>query len=206
MTYEQNLCIMKEFRYGSPIEVYVGTSKIALCPVNRNWRNVFDNLPEKCGRWRKLNPTVANSSFQITKDRTISWLDCNISACETTLLFIIKSEILGEIGHIGFDLMKDNSIRISRVVRGEKGIPGAMSAAIKKLCSIAFTDFDCDEVLLECYEDNIHGVDFYKKNGFAIIGKKFLFTKQLNDELTWVECSEKEDYKRIMLVFSKRKE
>ena len=50
------------------------------------------------------------------------------------------------------------------------------------------------------------GLIFTKKNGFAIIGKKFLFTKQLNDELTWVECSEKEDYKRIMLVFSKRKE
>lgn len=205
MTYGEKLGVMKELRNGPPIEICIGTDKILLCPVNNNWRSVFDNLPEKCGRWRKLNPTVANSSFKITKDRTISWLDFNISACETTLLFIIKNEMLGEIGHIGFDLMEDSSIWISRVVRGEKGVPGAMSEAVREICSIAFSKFDCDEIFLECYEDNIRGVNFYQENGFSIIGKKFLLPKQLNDEVTWAECSEKDDYKRVMLVLLKTK-
>lgn len=72
--------------------------------------------------------------------------------CTSPSIFVLDGGELGALGHIGFDLQTDGTVYISRVCRGESGVPGLMGAAITALCDLLFTRYDFTEVFLDCYD------------------------------------------------------
>lgn len=117
--------------------------------------------------WRKKNKFAYPGNYKITTQSIKDWLfeyvlsDMNRFLCWV----VVEGEI---IGHIGCKNIKKNSVEIDNVSRGVEKYSGAMGSALQ----ILVETYSDRKVWLNVLPNNLHAINFYKRNGFKEKGIK----------------------------------
>ena len=166
-----------------------------LKPIPKDFRIIFPGLIQLLGRWRKENPSLSESIFEITDKRTENWLDNLIINRDDRLLFLIDSVDNLHIGHIAYSSFNyiDKSAEIDCVLRGVKNAcPGLMTYAVKTMLKWGYSEFKIKKFYLSTSKDNTKAIDLYKRCGFKIIKEIPLVRHELLNEVRW-DPSEEEN-------------
>lgn len=81
-----------------------------------------------------------------------------------------------------------------------------MGAAITALCDLLFARYAFTAVFLDCYDDNVHALEFYRRSGFTVCGETPLVQRHVGDELKWLPAGLGETATRKYLIMVKRRE
>lgn len=150
-----------------------------------------NELIQKMTDWRNINVDAYPTQFIASLESTRSWLKDKLLKVEDRILFFIIDNNGNVLGHIGFNscINTEQAFEIDNVVRGvtlaEKGI---FSEAIIQLIEWARKTINVNEFILRVMDNNLHAINFYKKNGFvteSIIPLK----KNINNEFTNFEVA-----------------
>jgi perosamine synthetase len=122
--------------------------------------------------WREANQFAYPTRFPVTLEGTQKWLENGVIENHARALFWITNSDFIKMGHIGLVSVSEGmGIEVDNVLRGVKGHPGLMSAAMKTLELIVETEFSLEEISLRVLESNEHAVNFYKRLGYEVIVK-----------------------------------
>jgi RimJ/RimL family protein N-acetyltransferase len=172
--------------------VFSGETPIAyLEPIRFGYKEKYPYLPELLGRWRKENPTLSNSQFEITKENTTNWLDNLVLKRKDRILFMIFDwETKKPLGHIGFSSVnfEEHSAEIDCVLRGEITPPGTklMPHTLIIMLRLGYTWFDLDAIYLSVSKINTPAIKLYLEAGFIPLYDIPLFSHVLpSGELRW---------------------
>ena len=105
------------------------------------------------------------------------------------ILFMIEDLKGIAIGHVGlytFDYDK-YSCEIDNIIRGEKGVPGVMTAAIDSLCRWGRDVLGVKTFTLRCFADNAKAIALYRRSGFVEFAKIPLVQVQKKRITVWEE-------------------
>lgn len=119
-------------------------------------------------RWRKAHQNAFPSQFRVTEEGTARWLRAALLDVPDRILFLVCDRHGHPVGHLGFAGARagDRALEVDNVVRGERGQPGLMSAALRRLIEWGTRDLGAAEIHLRVFEDNAHAVAFYRELGF----------------------------------------
>ncbi len=159
-----------------------------LKPISFDYKKIFPESIELLGKWRKENPSISNSKFEITNERTKNWLENLILNRKDRILFYIDDLQNQHIGHIAFSSFNfsNRTAEIDCVLRGITDVlPGIMTFAVKTMVQIAFNQLKVDKLYLLTNEDNYKAIRLYQRCGFNIIDRIPLFRKELDNEVRW---------------------
>lgn len=166
-----------------------------LHPITADYRLTIRDCAKFMGDWRAQNPSISNSSFEITIERTERWLDNLIIGRDDRLLFLIQMLDGEYVGHVGYSSFNyDNELaEIDSILRGNKNAyPGIMTYSIRTLLWWGKTVIKLKEIELSTEEDNPKSMALYKRCGFIIKKKKALIKVVKEDEVRW-DPAEDED-------------
>ena len=138
----------------------------------REFRTVWPDLAVIFARWRNENPTMSSDKFIATCEGTAQWLDNMVISRDDRILFLILSLDGVKIGHIGYSSFnyEEKCCEVDAVLRGEKlSMPGMMTCALGALIHWGLNDLQLENIRLRVFDDNLHAIDFYKRNCFSII-------------------------------------
>lgn len=121
-------------------------------------------------KWRIANKAAYVGDYKVTYSSMKFWLLNSVLSDTRRFLFWVLAD-KKRIGHIGIKNLKPSSVEIDNVIRGEKAKKGAMHEALKILMS-AYPE---KRIWLRVLPENTHAIEFYKRNGFKITGKKSPF-------------------------------
>jgi len=156
-----------------------------LRPIVKEYRQTDPHLPELLSRWRIENPTISTGNFQVTTERTATWLDNLVIGRDDRLIFMViglDGQPLGHLGFSNFDFASE-SAEIDSVLRGVKTVmPGLMSFATLTLMNWGYRELDLKTIGLSVYSDNESAVRFYARLGFYESEKKPLYKVMVGDE------------------------
>lgn len=161
-----------------------------LQPITYEYMDIFPEIVSLCGKWRKNNPTAANTDFEITDERTKRWLDLFILERKDRLLYIIDDVAHNHIGHIGFSSFNfaSRTAEIDAVLRGENtDIKGLMTACVNTLKIWADKYLDLQALEVRTNEDNERAIRLYERCGFKITERIPLYRRELENEVRWDE-------------------
>lgn len=146
-----------------------GVKVARLRPITRNLKQ---NEVKLMALWRASNQHVFKDPNPITVEGTKKWfLDTHK---DRRLLFFIKGD--APIGHMGIyriDISSD-SLEIDNVIRGTKQIKGVMHLSLSSLVHWTKKTLKPRTIYLAVSQQNIHAVEFYKRNYFTI-DKEIIF-------------------------------
>ncbi len=160
-----------------------------LRPVTADYKVSIPNCVSLFSNWRKENPAISAARFEITDERTDTWLQKLIIHNDNRILFMVQDVSGKNIGHIGFAGFRDDiaTAEVDSVLKGVKtGYPRFMEFAMYALLKwgrevMALKNFD-----LEVLWNNTHAIAFYERCGFV---KDYLIPLErieLPDETKWV--------------------
>lgn len=159
---------IKDINYGVnyftiPV-MQVDTVRLTLRPITRNLKNYEIELMAK---WRAKNQHIFKDPNPITIEGTRKWFLETYT--DRRLLFFIK-EGLQYIGHLGIYRIdvKDDSLEIDNVIRGRSQNKGIMHLSLATLIKWIYKVLKPKKIYLAVLKENIHAIEFYKKNGFVI--------------------------------------
>lgn len=159
-----------------------------LKPITFDYKRIYPECIQLFGQWRAENPSLSNSLFEITDERTEKWLDHLILKRKDRLLFLIDDLSNNHIGHIAFSSFNHNkqSAEIDCVLRGVKDAsPGIMTYALRAMIRFGQDTLKLKELYLVTNENNQNAINLYKRCYFKIIDRIPLFRKELVDEIRW---------------------
>lgn len=159
-----------------------------LKPIPFDYRRMYPESITLLGKWREENPSLSNSVFVITNERTENWLDNLILKRKDRILFYIDDLSNCHLGHIAFSSFdfQNMTAEIDCVLRGRKNIlPGIMTFAVHTMVRIAFDKLKLKKLYLVTNEDNIKAIQLYERCGFHIIDRIPLFRRELENEVRW---------------------
>lgn len=120
--------------------------------------------------WRRDNAFAYPSQFDVTDERTLSWLNDRLLAVEDRLLFLVLDTHGKPVGHMGFANGYTGvlSLEADNIVRGEKqGNPGIMTEGMRVMLDWAEEKLGPSEIFLRVFADNDHAIGFYRNLGFV---------------------------------------
>jgi len=180
-----------------------------LKPITYDYKELYSDIVPIMSRWRRDNPSLSNSVFKVTEERTTRWLDELILKRGDRLLFFIDELDGRHVGHIAYSSFDfDNkTAEIDAVLRGENSkVKGIMTFTIKAMLDWAERNLALQNIQLRVNEDNEKAISLYERCGFKIIKKIPLFRREMADEIRWDEDperneSEAERFEYVDLVF-----
>ena len=152
------------------LPVYQENKLIAyLHPITFNYKVSLRGIVDALSDWRRKTPNAWASVFDVTHEGTEEWLEKYVLGNEKRIIFVIQdldNHYIGQIGLAEFDY-SEKSAEVDAVVRGRKDIlPGVMSAALKTLVEWGKRELKLERFFLYVFDDNVHAIEFYKKNNF----------------------------------------
>lgn len=187
-TFKEKTVEFLEYIKQNPYEIRLTQGRVRLVPIQKNYKNTMPQLPELLGRWRKENPSLSTSVFNITLENTTFWLEKLILGREDRILFMI--EVDGKyVGHIGYSSFnwEEESAEIDCVLRGEvTNVPRLMTRVLAKLLDWGKETLNLKEIYLSTEEKNAQSQALYTRCGFQIINRIPLFRWEKPDgEIRW---------------------
>lgn len=166
-----------------------GYIEAILKPITYDYERLFPDCIYYMSKWRIENPTLSNSVFQVTDERTKNWLDNLILKRKDRLLFFIDTLDNKHIGHIAyssFDFV-DRTAEIDAVLRGEDILPGIMTKTINSMIRWADNNLLLSSLQLRVNDDNTRAIALYERCGFEAVSRIPLFRRELEGEIRWDE-------------------
>ncbi len=179
----------KELLYIIPIYNDGGTAVAFLRPVTADYETSIPRCVELFSRWRRENPTLSPARFEITDERTKSWLDKLVINNDNRIIFMIQEPDGGYVGHIGFASFDDarDCADVDSVLKGEKaGRPRLMEYTMRALVNWGRRELQLRHIELDVMWDNTRAIEFYKRCGFQEGELVALDRVELADEVKWV--------------------
>lgn len=159
-----------------------------LKPITYDYSTIFPNCIELMSKWRRENPSLSNSIFEVTDARTRKWIDDLILRREDRLLFLIddlENNHLGHIAYSSFDFLNQTA-EIDAVLHGEHdGVHNIMTYTIKAMIQWGFNELSLSDIYLVTNDDNERAINLYQKCDFKIIGEIPLYRRELENEIRW---------------------
>lgn len=141
-----------------------------LRPITADYLQTIPGCVSLFSRWRMENPTLSLARFDITDERTKSWLDRLVVQNDNRIIFLITNCNGEALGHIGFASFREKGkiAEVDSVLRGQKnGYPRLMEYAMAALISWGKQELELQAVDLEVWSKNEHAIRFYKRCGFV---------------------------------------
>ena len=161
-----------------------------LKPITYGYDNVFPETVSLMSKWRKENPSLSNSIFEITDERTKKWLDRLILERADRLLFFIDELDGRHVGHIAYSSFdfENRTCEIDAVLRGEEvRVKGIMTYTIMSMIRWLNNHLKLDAIQLRVNEDNEKALNLYHRCGFIEIKRIPLYRRELEGEIRWDE-------------------
>lgn len=161
-----------------------------LRPITFDYKASLPGIVNALSRWRRENPTAGAGNFEVTDERTENWLKKYVLKNENRIIFIImdlENHYIGQIGLADFDHITQ-SADIDAVLRGEKDtLPGIMGAALHTIIKWGKKELLLRHIFLKVFDDNLHAIEFYKKNCFDEVNRIALVQVKYDAEIKWEE-------------------
>ena len=160
-----------------------------LKPVTFFYKKIHPEYISCICSWRTANPIGFANVFENNSSKTENWFDNVLLPREDRILFVIHSIEDIPLGHIGLSTFDfDNrSCEIDNVVRGVKdGHKGIMSCATTSLIAWGKRVLKLNDIYLRVLSDNLHAIEFYKRNRFAEQYDIPLYRQDSKDIVEWV--------------------
>lgn len=142
-----------------------------LRPITQDYRITLPDCGKLLSAWRNENPSMSAEEFRATEAGTEKWLDKLVLDREDRILFLIlglKGEKIGHMGYSSFQYAQ-KSCEIDAVLRGDKtAFPGIMTFSLRSLIEWGLRDLKLENITLRVFSDNIHAIQFYKRNDFIL--------------------------------------
>lgn len=145
--------------------LYKNTEIVELYPLTHDSINNV-NI-ERLKKWRQKNKKNFSSKNNITQKSTKKFLLNYLDSKELRLLFLIsyKKFYIGHLETKNLNL-KENSIELTYILRGEKKYKGKMSEALKCITILLIEKYNIRKVLIKVEKENLKAINFYKANNF----------------------------------------
>jgi perosamine synthetase len=165
-----------------------------------------EELLRNLTEWRNVNVEVYPTQFLATIESTRSWMIDRLLNVADRILFLVVDNHGKVVGHIGFNGCHNDRFyfEIDNVVKGsESSEKGLFSKALITLIEWARKTVNVDGFFLRVMDDNLHAIEFYKRNHFYEEAKIPLLKKVSTGLITYVEASSTKDYDKnfIQMVF-----
>ncbi|HUD19802.1 MAG TPA: GNAT family N-acetyltransferase [Patescibacteria group bacterium] len=146
-----------------------------------------DHIVALLSRWRKKHETWFPTQFPVTRKRTKGWLKNNVINTQDRLLFMIRvhDTYIGHVGLYRFDFEK-KTCEIDNIVRGRKGYPGLVTAAIRQMMQWGMSTFGLNGYTLQTTSDNERALRLYNKLGFVETKRIRLIHRTTRDGGEWI--------------------
>lgn len=178
-----------------------------LRPITADFRTTMPNIAALMGQWRKENPSISMSVFEITEERTLRWIDNLLVNNDNRIVFAVtdfEGAYLGHIGLASFDPERYSG-EIDSVLRGvKKVLPRLMEYSMRTMIAWGKQVLRLKEITLQTAYDNLHARAFYRRCGFVETERIPLKKVVLPDEVKWVAeedpaVTEAERYSQVMV-------
>lgn len=177
-----------------------------LKPVCFDYKDMFPGCIFLLSKWRRENPSLSNSVFEVTDARTEKWLENLVLARPDRILFFIDELDGTHIGHIAYSSFdfENKTAEIDAVLRGRSStVRGLMTFAVRAMVRWAEKYLNLNCIQLRVSDGNERAVSLYQRCGFRCISKIPLFRRELEGETRWDEDkmrnpSEAERYEILM--------
>jgi len=157
-----------------------------LKPITKDYLLLDPDLPELLGRWRAENPTISTGKFQITKERTMRWLDNLVVGREDRLVFLVEAldgTLVGHLGYSDFNFETRTGL-VDSVLRGVKSAyPGLMSYAVNTIVRWGINELKLQHISLSVFSDGKAAIQFYERLGFHCTYLQPLYEVNFGDEV-----------------------
>lgn len=122
---------------------------------------------DRIKKWRQKNKKIFSSKNNITAKSTKKFLLNYLDSKKLRLLFLIsyKKFYIGHLETKNLNL-KENSIELTYILRGEKKYKGKMSEALKCITILLMEKYNIRKVLIKVEKENLKAINFYKANNF----------------------------------------
>lgn len=166
-----------------------GILEAFLKPITFDYETIFPDCVYYMSKWRRENPSLSNSIFTVTDERTKNWLDNLILKRKDRLLFFIDTPDNRHIGHIAYSSFdfENKTAEIDAVLRGEKALPGVMTKTVKAMIRWAWANLKLNHLQLRVNDDNRKAIALYERCGFVPVSRIPLFRRELEGEVRWDE-------------------
>lgn len=152
-------------------------------------------LLQKLTDWRNKNVHVYPTQFVATIESTQEWLKERLLAVDDRTLFLVVDNQGKVAGHIGFNGCSNNEFlfEIDNVVRGNPSAgKGLFSTGLFAMMEWARKTLNVSGFFLRVMDDNLHAIEFYKRNGFIEDRRIPLFREEQNGLVSYREVNEGE--------------
>lgn len=180
-----------------------------LKPITFDYESIFPDCVYYMSKWRRENPSLSNSVFEVTDERTKNWLYKLILNRKDRLLFFIDDLQNNHIGHIAYSSFnfKNMTAEIDAVLRGEKSpVPGLMTFTIKSMIRWAKKNLKLSNIQLRVSDNNEKALALYRRCGFVTISRIPLFRRELDNEVRWDEDDTRDESEADRFEFLMRYE
>ncbi len=163
-------------------------------------------------KWRKDYKDKFFTQFEITEERTKSWLDNQIIKSDDRIFFMIEINDKKLIGHIGVVFFKDNDLvcELDNFVKDKDcQISGIMTYATKALINFLFNSLKMEKLKIRVFSDNLKAQELYIRCGFSKIKEVGLKKEITEDGIRYTEIEESDiraSDKTMVLMALKRKD
>lgn len=193
--------ILKEL----PVYDDAGEILAYLRPITADYRKTIKDCALLLGNWRTENPSISDSVFEVTIERTQKWLDNLVVGRDDRLLFLIMTLDGRYIGHVGYSSFcyEDRTAEIDSILRGVHGAyPGIMTFAVRTLLRWGIDVLKLRNIKLSTGIDNLRAQELYRRCGFVLKSRKALVKVVTQDEVRWDPAADPdiEDAERYAVV------
>ena len=161
----------------------------SLVPVSRA-HAADERLIAALARWRVANEFAYPTRFPVTLAGTGAWLRERVLAAPERMMFLVHDASGRPIDHAGFVADGDRTLKLDNVMRGERGAPGIMTAAVTALLRWADRTLEPVAVRLPVFAHNGHAIRFYRRIGFHDAGLVPLRRLELGERVEYVPLAD----------------
>lgn len=182
-----------------------------LRPLTFDYEIIYPEAVSLISKWRRENPTLSNSVFEVTDQRTKKWIDELILRRKDRILFFIDDLQGHHVGHIAYSSFdfQNKTAEIDAVLRGERAsVHGIMTMAMKSMLYWAEKNLSLNSIQLRVNENNDKAIALYTRCGFEKISRLPLFRRELENEIRWDEDPSRDisEAERFELLMQYKKE